>query len=89
MANKNFPVDLKEQTMSYLLDLWINWGVVYYAVVSIDKGVLIRRLDGLFNVPKAPESIADAPHRYTGIKPSRRPNQKLSWKCAKRGRNKQ
>jgi hypothetical protein len=70
LANKNFPVDLKEQAMRYLLDLWENWEVVYYAVIAMEEDVLIGRLDDLFNKPKAPKSIADAPHRYTGIKSS-------------------
>jgi hypothetical protein len=49
LANKNFPVDLKEQTMGCLLDLWMNWDVIYYAVISMDEDVQIGRLSDLFN----------------------------------------
>lgn len=53
--------------MSYLLDLWENWEVVFYAVISCGEEVMIGRLDDLFNASKDSKPIADAPYRHTGI----------------------
>ena len=65
IANKFFPIDLKEHTKPQLFDLWKNWDILWFAVISTDEDILHYRLQ--FNRSKVVEQIPDAPHRHTGI----------------------